>query len=709
MEDLNSFFNPRSIAVIGVSSDPSKLGSIIYQKLMRNKISGRLKAEIYPVNPKISTLNNVKVYSKISEIGERVDLVVIAIPAESVIDVLREAGENGVKAAIVISGGFGEIGRRDLDEKLRKVIVETGIRVLGPNTIGILDMLSGIDTFFLPFQKPLSDGRLAESLPEAVLGNVTVISQSGAISEILMDCLKAGGVGVRAVVSVGNQIDLSTEDFLKYFAYDEATKVIVIYLEGVRDGRRFLNALIEASTMKPVVIMKAGKTEAASKAAYTHTASMVGRMQVYRGVFKQAGVIEVEDLEEMVDVVKVFSMLRPVDGNKLFVLTNAGGLAVLSSDLALLHGLTLPDLTVKLKENLEELKKHGVIPQIAIVQNPLDLTAQGTSESFEQVFRTVCSEGYYDLYLILPSHQPPAIDETITDRLFNVIRKYNAPTVVCEYGESEWSKLIREKFDKLRIPSYPDIRRAIKALSALTSYKRPMPRTFNYPYRNDKLSWIGDLSNGPLSLEHTIEIINQYGIEAPKTIKVTEEKELEKVIEDLSPPYVMKIFSRKIAHKTDVGGVILGLKKPEELLEAYRHLRDRVAEIGVEWEGAIIQEMVNGLELILGSDWDPIFGPIVSIGLGGVFTEIMKDISVRVAPVETHEAEEMISELKMKKLLEGYRGLPSVNLKILAEKISDFSSIIFENPSIKQFEINPLIANGDRFVAVDVRGFIYRK
>ncbi|MCS7125425.1 MAG: acetate--CoA ligase family protein [Aigarchaeota archaeon] len=706
---MKFLFNPRSIAVVGVSRDPLKLGSIIYHKLMRNKTLGILKAEVYPVNPRIRDLDGARVYSKISEIGESIDLVVIAVPAEVVVDIVREAGENEVKTAIIISGGFAETGRKDLDEELRRAISESSIRVLGPNTLGVLDLISGVDTFFLPHQKPLSNGRMAENLPEAILGNVAVISQSGALSEILMDCLKAGGVGIRTIVCVGNQIDLSTEDFLRYFAYDESTKVIAVYLEGVRDGRRFLNALIEASSKKPVVVMKAGKTEVASRAAYTHTASMVGSIQVYRGAFKQAGVVEVEDMEEMVDVVKAFSMLNPVRGNKLFVLTNAGGLAVLSSDLALQYGLAIPDMPVKVKEDLEELKKHGLIPQIAVVQNPLDLTAQGSSESFEQVFRIVASSSLYDLYLVMPSHQPPSLDDTVVDRLSSVARKYNVPMVVCEYGESEWSRLIRERSDKLGIPSYTDIRRAVKALSALTSYKRPIERSFKYPIKENRLRWIDSLPDGPLSEDSAIKILKEYNIEAPKTFRIMEEIELEKIMEHLSPPLVLKISSSKITHKTDVGGVLLGINTLEELVEGFRLLKKRVGDLGVEWEGATVQEMVRGVELILGSSWDAIFGPVVTIGLGGIYTEIIRDFSVRVAPIEPYEAEEMINELKMKKMLEGYRGSPRVDLKKLANAITSFSSIIFENSSIKQLEINPLIAKDDKFYAVDVRGLLNKR
>lgn len=708
ISSLKYLFNPASIAVVGVSQNPSKIGSVIYYRLIDNKSSGTLKAEVYPVNPKISSLDGVKVYPSISEIEDSVDLVVIAIPAEAVPDVLREAGERGVKAAIIISGGFAETGRMDLDERLRKTIQETGIRVLGPNTIGILDPYTGVDTFFLPRFKPLSDGRMAESLPAATPGSVAVISQSGALSEIIMDCLKVSGVGIRSIVCVGNQIDLSVEDFLRYFSHDPLTKVIALYLEGVKDGRKLLNALIEASAEKPVVILKAGKTEVASRAAYTHTASMVGSIEVYRAAFRQSRVIEVEDMEEMVDVVKAFSMLKPAKGNRLFILTNAGGLAVISSDLASRYGLVIPTIPEDVFKHIQELRLRKVVDPIVVLQNPLDLTAQGTSETFEEVFRVVASSGLFDLYLLMPSHQPPTVDGTVIDRLSKISKEYDCTTVVCEHGESEWSKHIRERFDKVGIPSYPDVRRALRALSALATYRKPPMRLFEKNLRANKFSWLDDLEEGPLSFENAIRLLSYYGLRAPKTLKITSEDELASISGELSFPAVIKIYSGRITHKSDIGGVVVGLRTLDELIEAYRILKRRVSEIGLEWEGVIIQEMVKGVELLLGSSHDPVFGPTVTFGIGGVFTEVLKDFSVRIAPVTVDEALEMIYEIKSREILEGFRGLSPVNLVELAKKISEFSKIIWENTSVKQLEVNPLIASGDRFSAVDVRGWIFK-
>ncbi|MEM0452003.1 MAG: acetate--CoA ligase family protein [Nitrososphaerota archaeon] len=708
MNYMEYLFNPRSIAVIGVSANPSKLGSVIYHKLMKNKKAGILKAEVYPVNPKLSQIGDVKVYPRISSIDNEVDLVVIAVPAESVPEVLREAGENNVKVAIIISGGFAEIGRNDLDRELRKIIEETGIRVLGPNTLGIVDPYTGVDTFFLPTYKPLSDGRIAESLPEVVAGNVAVISQSGALSEVIMDCLKVSGIGIRAIACVGNQVDLSIEDFLEYFAEDRFTKVIATYIEGVRNGRRLLNALVKASSKKPVVILKAGKTEVAKRAAYTHTASMVGNIEVYRGAFKQAGVIEVDNMEEMVDVVKVFSMLEPAKGNKLFVLTNAGGLAVITSDLALNYGLTLPDIPSDMKNILEKMRDEGKIPSIVVIQNPIDLTAQGTSEIFEEVYKIVSSTNYYDLYLLMPSHQPPAVDDTVIDRISKIALQNHHKLVVCEHGESEWSKIIRERFDSLGIPAYSDVKRAIRALSALASYKKPENRFFKDPPKEDKIRWLRDLPDGSLRIEHAVRILNEYDIETPKTILVRDRVELLEESKKISFPVVVKIYSGKITHKTDVGGVIVGVKNLGELEESYRMLENRMRELGLEWEGVMVQEMASGIELLVGSSWDNVFGPTITLGIGGVLTEILRDFSVRVAPVEPEEVIEMVNDLKMKKIFEGFRNIPPVNMEKLSEKISAFSKIIFENPSIKQLEINPLMVYGDKIVAVDVRGIISR-
>lgn len=707
MESLRFFFNPRSIAVVGVSRDPSKLGSVIYRRLMENRASGILEAEIYPVNPRLRELEGVKVYPRVSEIEGDVELVVIAVPAEFVPEVLRDSGRKGARAAIIISGGFAESGRDDLNLELERAVKESGVRALGPNTLGVLDPYSGVDTFFLPRFKPISRGGEAENLPEPVKGNVAVISQSGALSEILMDCLKASGVGVRAIACVGNQVDVKVEEFLRYFAEDELTKVIAIYLEGVRDGRRFMEAAADAARRKPVVILKAGKTEVAGKAAYTHTASMVGNIHVYRGAFKQAGVIEVMDMEEMVDVVKAFSMRGPARGNRLLILTNAGGLAVLSSDMAPLYGLTVPKLTEDLKERLEELRRKGVVAPIVVFQNPLDLTAQATSETFEQVYRILASSNLFDLHLIMPSHQPPTIDDTVIERLARVASESDAAVAVSELGESEWSRLIREGFDGKGIPAYPELSRAIRALARLTHYRKPRRARFDHPSSSNRFEWLNGL-DGPLKPEDAVKLLGEYGVNVPRSRLARSEEEAVKAAEELGFPVVLKLVSREVAHKTDVGGVLVGLKKRDEVAEGYRVLKRKVEELGVTWEGVLIQEMIRGVEVLLGSSWDEVFGPTVSVGVGGIFTEAMRDFSVRVAPIEPWEAEEMLGELRLKKLLEGFRGMPRVDVRALAEIISRFSRITFENPSIKQLEINPLMVAGERAVAVDVRGWVRR-
>jgi len=705
MRDIDAFFNPASIAVIGVSENPAKLGTVIFRRLLESVKLGKLKAEVYPVNPRLRELDGVRVYSSVSEINGGIDLAVVAIPAQFVPSVIRDFGKK-VKTAIVISGGFAESGRRELDEELRRAIKETGVRVLGPNTIGVLDPYSGVNTFFLPRVKTLVDGREAENLPEPFPGNVAIIFQSGALSEMLMDFLYANRVGVRAVACVGNQVDVKIEDFMRYFAEDDLAEVIAVYLEGVEDGRSFLNAAAEASEKKPVVILKAGKTETGRRAAYTHTASIVGNIDVYRGAFKQAGVIEVDSIGEMVDVVKLFSMQKPARGKRLLILTNAGGLAVLSADLAFLKGLVVPELPEGVKKELERLKEEKTIIPIVVVHNPLDLTAQASSEAFEKAYRILASSKLFDLHLLMPSHQPPPVDDTVIDRLAGIALKSGAVVTACELGESEWARIFRKKFDEYGIPAYSELRRAIEALSKFVQYKRIKRGRFPPPLSKNKLEFRNEAGGRPLYWEEALDILREYDINTPRMRIVSDEREAVEAVEELGLPVVLKIYSDEVAHKTDVGGVLVNLRNKEEVLRGYRILRERVREIGVGWRGILIQEMVEGVEILLGSTWDRVFGPTVSVGVGGIYTEILRDFSVRVAPIDFREAEKMLEELRLRRLLEGFRGMPSVDKEALAKLISRFSKIIYENPSLKQFEINPLIASGRRFFAVDVRGFV---
>lgn len=704
MSNVEAFFNPRGIAVIGVSTDPTKPSSAIYARLLENQEARKLKVPVYPVNPKYDEIEGRKVYPSIGSIKGPVDLVIIAIPAEYTPSVIEDVGKKGAKAAVVISGGFSESGREDLKRALLEAARKWGIRIMGPNTIGLLDTYTGVDTLFLPKRKKLTTGEELESLPEPKRGNLVIITQSGVLGEITMDSLFKSRIGVRALIGLGNQIDLSVEELLGYFAKDERTSAIMLYLEGVKDGRSFIRSAHRAALKKPIIVLKAGKTKVGAKAAFTHTASMVGNIDLYRAVFKQIGLIEAHDLEEFIDFGKVYSIQRPASGKRLLILSNAGGAAVLASDVAPSYGLQLPPLGREEKRALDELKKNHVILPMVVYTNPVDLTGSATTEGMVKAYDTLAKSPNFDLHLIIPTHQPPTLNELVIDGIAEVARKVKKPVVGCEMGESEWSVLFRNRMDHYGIPSFPTPERAIRALYALTLYRRK-PLTDMELSKENRLKWLR-YEEEELTIEAIEKILEEYGIPIPPTAFVTDEFEVRKAASKVGYPLVLKAMVKGVSHKTDVGGVVLSLRNEEEVISAFRNMHERMSKKGFEIRNVLLQKMVSGTEIILGSIWDEQFGPVVSVGVGGVYTELMKDFSVRAAPVTKEEALEMLRELKLGTILDGFRGRKPVDRIRLAEIVSNFSNIMPENPSINQLEINPLMGEGRRFYAVDVRGLV---
>lgn len=701
-ENIRAFFTPRGIAVVGVSADPNKPSSAIFKRLLENREAGLLKVPLYPVNPKYKEIDGYEVYPSVSAIEGYVDLVIISIPAELTPQVIEDCGRKGVKAVVVISGGFAESGRKDLEENLVSTARKYGIRVMGPNTIGLLDPYTGVDTLFLPRRKKLSTGEELESLPEPKPGNLAIITQSGALGEIIMDTLSKSGVGVRALIGVGNQADLGVEEFMEYFAEDEKTKTILLYLEGVRDGRKFMRSAYKASQKKPVIVLKAGKSGAGAKAAFTHTASMVGNIEVYRGVFRQLGIVEARDIEELVDFGKAFSYLDPPKGKRLLIVSNAGGAAVLASDAAPQYGLQLPPPEEEEVRRLEELKERGVILPMVVISNPIDLTGSATNEAMVEAYRALAFSDKFDMHLVIPTHQPPTLDERVIQEMAKVAKEAGKPLVGCELGESEWSKLFRRLMDEAGIPSYPTPERAVRALYGLTLYRRKGFLELELA-KEDRLTW---LPKGEMGMETASRILKEYGIQVPESGFAKTPEEASHISEEIGFPVVLKAKVAGISHKTDIGGVVAGLRNGQDVERAFRELSKRVSASGFNFQGAYVQRMVSGVEMILGSIRDEQFGPIVTVGVGGIYTELLRDISVRVAPISKEEALEMLEELRLKKLLEGFRGTEGVDKEALAELLERFSRILPENPSIKQMEINPLMGRGKELYAVDVRGFI---
>ncbi len=701
--ELDTFFNPRSIAVVGVSRHPDKIGRVIYDRLLSSRRQGVLRAEVYPVNPELSELYGHRVFSSLSEINQEVDLVVIAVPSSLVPQTVLEAGEKGVKAAIVVSGGFSEVGNDQLTESLRRAIKQSGVRVLGPNTVGVMDAYTGVNTFFTREVKAFSDGRNAQSFIFPGRGSISIVSQSGALAHYILDTLGERGAGIRAVACVGNQIDVSIPELLSYFANDALTSVVAVYVEGVGNGRELLNRFLELRRNgKQVVVLKAGRTLAGKRTAYTHTASMVGEWETHIGAFKQAGAIVVDNVKELAEVSLALSLQKPPRGRRLAILTNAGGFSVIASDLAQASGLEVIQLPEDSVEKMERLKGEGRIPPVAVTTNPVDLSGSADSAAFEEAYKIVSESGVFDMHLLMPFHVPPMMDERVVSKLAEVARASGATVVGCDTGDTEWSVTMRTLMVKNGIPAYKDMEDAIRVLTLISDVFTPSRESFPvYEARSSE-------ALEPIVREDLLELVSKHGIQAAREEIVFTEDEAVEAAERIGYPVVMKIASEKIVHKTDVGGVQLGITDRAQVLRAFNKLTSIAEKLGVRERGVVVQETAQGVELILGSKIDETFGPTVTIGIGGVLTEVIRDFITLVSPVQEDEADYMLNRLRLSKLLDGFRGYPPVDREALRKTIVNFSEILVENPSIAQLEINPLMAYGERIVAVDIRGWRHR-
>jgi acetate---CoA ligase (ADP-forming) len=704
LRGMRYFFQPKSIAVAGVSTDPSKIASIIFSNLQKNSKKGVLKASLYALNPTYTRIGEWPCYPSISALPEIPELLVVAIPASLTLQLITDAARGGVKAAVIITGGFAEVGHKRLQERIRQIAQRHGMRILGPNTIGVLDTISGLDMLFLPTKKTTASGKMVSSLVKPLKGGVVIITQSGHLGEVISEKLTANRVGLRALVGVGNQLDVSIEDVIAYFAGDERTKVVAVYFEGLKDGRRFLRLASESAKRKPIVVFKVGKTSAGAKAALTHTASLVGDYQTYQAASQQAGLLEAHDLQELIDNCISFALLRPASGRRVLIITNAGGVGAIATDEAERAGLEVRQPKKKTIERIKHTFSASGFIKIAALRNPMDLTANASTEEFVGVTELALGSEEYDMAVLLPTHQTPPIDYRISRQLAEVISRSKKPVSISVIGYSELAEIIQQEFVEKGIPSFPTPEAAVKVLAASAKYQELKSNVETLPKLSakDKFAPV-KRHHGRLSEDLSAKLLKNYGIEKASSLVVKSEGDVTKA-RGIAFPVACKLLSSQLLHKTEAGGVILNVRDENGLVSAFRRLRKLAVDDRLRFEGVLVQEMVeDGVETIVGGVRDETFGPVVLFGVGGIYTELVRDYATMVAPVSVRQARRMILGMKMSPLLNGYRNGPRVNLDELCRILTRFSRILPENPSIAEIEINPLIATEKRIVAVDTR------
>jgi len=470
LKKMDAFFNPRSVAIIGATKKVDKAGHVIFKNFSTNKMRGVFKGELYPVNPNEDSILGFKCYPSITHIPDEVDLIVVIVPANVVPSIMEEAVTKKVKAAIIISAGFREVGNTELEEQVVAAGKKGGIRILGPNCLGVYYSKTGIDTLFLPETKVLTTGEEIVATPRPMPGNIAMVTQSGAFGAAALDYLTGRQMGVSKFVSFGNKCDVNESDILQYLLHDKETKVMLVYLEDIKDGREFLKIVKKVTVKKPVVVIKSGKSAAGARAAASHTGAIAGSDKIYDAAFEQGGVIRARDMEEFFDLGKALAMQPPALDKNVGILTDAGGPGVMTVDECELLGLTVDRFSEETERKFQELKDKNVILKIAATSNPVDLTGSVTDDMFEISADIMFQDPQIYGIILLGLHHMPGSKEKYIDGIVKIASKYSKPIVMCDIGETEMALYTRSRFDRLCVPSFTSPEDAARAMKALVTY-----------------------------------------------------------------------------------------------------------------------------------------------------------------------------------------------------------------------------------------------
>ena len=467
---LDTFFNPRSVAIVGATKKVEKAGEIIFKNFVENKTRQVFKGELYAVNPNEKSILGIQCVPNLSKIPGAVELAVIVVPASVVPEIMKEAVAKKVKAAVIISSGFGEVGNHDLESEVAMIAKDGGIRVLGPNCLGVYDSRTGVDMLFLPETKVLSTGDEVVATPRPLPGSIAIVSQSGAFGAAALDYLAGLHTGASKFVSFGNKIDVDEADMLRYLYHDRETTVVLLYVEDIKSGRNFLEAAEEITRKKPVVAIKSGRTDAGARAAASHTGAIAGSDRIYDAAFEQTGVLRARDMDEFFHAGKALSMQLPAKGENVAVITDAGGPGIMAVDECGLVGLNVKRFSEETVAKFEKLKSDGKLPKFATNFNPVDVTGSGTSEMFELATEIVFQDPDIHGVIMMGLHQTPALGEDYIDKVVKVACDYEKPMVACDIGETEMALSIRLRFDRLGVPAYSSPEDAARAMNSLVRY-----------------------------------------------------------------------------------------------------------------------------------------------------------------------------------------------------------------------------------------------
>ncbi len=697
MYGLDHIFSPQSVAVVGASTTPGKVGHDIFSNILKGGYTGTL----YPVNPKARSILSVRAYPTIAEIPDEVDLGIIVLPPQLALQSVTDAVAKGMKGVVIVSAGFREVGEegRKIEDRLVAVCREAGVRLVGPNCLGVINPLAAVRL----------NASFSTRMPSA--GKISFISQSGALCTAVLDFAADRDFGFSKFISIGNKADVDELDLLQYLHEDIDTEVIMIYLEELRKGPEFIEAVKEITSGRrrtPVLVIKSGRTSAGARAAASHTGSLAGSEAVYDSIFEQSGIIRVNSINELFDFAGAFAYKAETalgkisrklpTGNRVAIVTNAGGPGIVATDMTISSGLELARFS---PETVQILREH--LPAAANLHNPVDVIGDASQDRYENALYAVLKDEAVDGALVILTPQSMTNVLATAKAIVQVARGSRKPILSCFMGVIDVSEGVRF----LQEHGYPVFRfpeDAAKALGALYRYS----------------SWLNQKSLPPLALSHDreraaaivadrlaagkshlgelggLELLRCYGFDVLPTELARTGQEAATIAERMGFPVVMKIVSDQILHKSDAGGVVVGLQNRAEVLQAFDRI---VANAGnydpqAVIEGALVQKMAAaGEEVILGMNRYPAFGPLLMFGMGGIFVEVFQDVRFALAPVGRDDAVRMIRGIKGYKILQGVRGKPRSDVEVLERLIVGLSDLAMNHPEIVEMDINPLLVH----------------
>lgn len=686
-------FAPKSIAVIGASNRQGSVGRAVFTNILLNEYKGT----VYPVNPKDRSISGVRSYPSVQDLPESVDVAVVVVPAAAVLAVTEECGKKGVKGLIVISAGFKEVGQDGaaLERQVASLAQKYSMRMVGPNCLGVMNTDSEVRL----------NASFASQMP--LEGSIAFASQSGALGEAVIDYAAGEGIGFSKFISVGNKADVNENDILEYLRADPKTKVILLYLEDIVDGRKFVDTVTRVSDEKPIIAVKAGVSPEGAKAASSHTGALAGSDEAYNAILKQSGVLRVESIIDLFDYARAFAKQPLPKGNRVAIITNGGGPGIMATDAGVRYGLQISQFSEETKNRL-----RAGLPKEASVNNPIDLIGDAQSDRYELALQALEDESV-DCGLVLSTPQAMVDLKKVAETIASVGPRSGKTLLASILGLTDITPAV-DVLESHNIPHYTFPESAVRALAAMAEYKRwierPQTRIKHFDLDIRKAQEI--ISNSKrsgltnLPQDDALKILSTYGLPVIKTETASSKPEAVAAAKRIGYPVAMKIISPDVLHKIDVGGVKLDLNSDQEISEAYDEILKNVKKHvpNARIEGVLLQEYVTGgTETIIGIHRDPKFGPLLMFGLGGIYVEAYRDVSFRLAPIRELSAENMISQIRGTKILQGFRGQPPSDTRAVADCIERLSQLSIELPDVTELDVNPLVAFAKGCKALDAR------